>query len=148
MCLNDTRVTQVVVFWDGTSRSHSGANVSVANSAFIFRLPWLWGKQVPLICWYACTWLHGVTSQKTVFRMLVNSGNLKCHTFYSFTQNHSTTLRWYKAVPLQTWTGPWLSRRLRFPEFLDTRHMKVVRVSALRTSRRYPSGDIPGTHFS
>jgi len=40
-----------------------------------------------------------------------------------------------KAIPLQAWTGPESSRRLRFP---DIRHMKVVRLSALRTGRLYP----------
>jgi hypothetical protein len=30
------------------------------------------------------------------------------------------------------------SRRLRFPELLDSRHMEVVRLSALRTGRLYP----------
>jgi hypothetical protein len=43
-----------------------------------------------------------------------------------------------KAFPLQAWTGPWGSRRLRFLEFLDNRHMKVVRLSALRTGRLHP----------
>jgi hypothetical protein len=43
-----------------------------------------------------------------------------------------------KAFPLQTWTGPWGSRRLRLPEFIDNRHMKVVRLSALRTGCLYP----------
>jgi hypothetical protein len=33
------------------------------------------------------------------------------------------------------------------PEFLDNRHMKVVRLSALRTGCLYPSGKMPGTHF-
>jgi hypothetical protein len=33
------------------------------------------------------------------------------------------------------------------PRFLDNRHMKVVRLSALRTGRIYPPGKIPGTHF-
>ena len=33
------------------------------------------------------------------------------------------------------------------PEFLENRHMKVVRLSALRTDRLYPPGRIPGTHF-
>ena len=37
------------------------------------------------------------------------------------------------------------SRRLTLPEFLDNRHMKVVRLSALPTGRLYPSGDILGT---
>jgi len=44
-----------------------------------------------------------------------------------------------KAIPLQAWTGPEGSKRLM--------HMKVVRLSALRTGRFYPPGNIPGTHF-
>jgi hypothetical protein len=31
--------------------------------------------------------------------------------------------------------------------FIDNRHMKVVRLSALRTGRLYPSGNTSGTHF-
>jgi len=41
-------------------------------------------------------------------------------------------------------------RRLRPSEFLNTRHMYVVGLSALRTIRLYPTptqGDIPSTHF-
>jgi hypothetical protein len=33
------------------------------------------------------------------------------------------------------------------PRFLDNRHMKVVRLSALHTGCLYPPGNIPGTHF-
>jgi hypothetical protein len=33
------------------------------------------------------------------------------------------------------------------PEFLDNRHLKVVRLSPLCTGRLYFLGDIPGTHF-
>ena len=36
-------------------------------------------------------------------------------------------------------------RRLRILDF--NRHMKVVSLSALRTGRLYPPGNIPGTHF-
>jgi hypothetical protein len=53
----------------------------------------------------------------------------------------------YTAIPVQAWTGPWGSRRLRLPKFLDSRHTKVVRLSALRTGCPYPPGDISGTHF-
>jgi hypothetical protein len=49
-----------------------------------------------------------------------------------------------KSCPI---TGPYGSRRLRLPRFLDNRHMKVVRLSAIRTGRLYPPGNIPGTHF-
>jgi len=33
------------------------------------------------------------------------------------------------------------------PRYQDNRHMKVVTLSALRTGRLYPPGNIPGTHF-
>jgi len=33
------------------------------------------------------------------------------------------------------------------PRFQDSRYMKVVRFSALRTGRLYPPGNIPGTYF-
>ena len=40
-----------------------------------------------------------------------------------------------KAFPLQAWTGPWGSQRLRLQEFLHNRHMKVISLSAQRTGR-------------
>jgi len=43
-----------------------------------------------------------------------------------------------KAISLQALTGCWVSRRLRFPEFLENRHMKVAGLSALRTGRLTP----------
>jgi hypothetical protein len=43
-----------------------------------------------------------------------------------------------KDFPLQALTDPWGSRRLRLLEFLDSQHMKVLRLSALRTGRLYP----------
>jgi hypothetical protein len=43
-----------------------------------------------------------------------------------------------QTIPLQVWTCPQSSRRLRLPEFLDYRHTKVERLSAIRTGRLYP----------
>jgi hypothetical protein len=51
------------------------------------------------------------------------------------------TIKKGTAIPLQAWTGPEDSR------FRDSRHMKVGRLSALRTCRLFPEGSIPGTHF-
>jgi len=42
-----------------------------------------------------------------------------------------------KTTPLQAWTSPSGYRRLRLPEFLENRYMKVVSLSALRTGRLY-----------
>ena len=42
-----------------------------------------------------------------------------------------------KAVPLQAWTGPEVSRKLRFPDFVTTTQ-DSGRLSALRTGPLYP----------
>ena len=48
------------------------------------------------------------------------------------------TSRKCKSVPLQAWSGPQGSRKLKFPDFMTTAHRNVVRWSALRTGRIYP----------
>jgi len=42
-----------------------------------------------------------------------------------------------KTVPLQAWTGPEGSRKLRFPDFVTTAH-DGGRLSALHTGHLYP----------
>jgi len=42
-----------------------------------------------------------------------------------------------KSVPLQAWTGPEGSRKLRFPDFVTTAQ-DGGKLSALRTCRLYP----------
>jgi len=42
------------------------------------------------------------------------------------------------ANQLQAWTGPEGSRKLRLPEFPDSRHKKVVRFSSLSSGCLYP----------
>jgi hypothetical protein len=43
-----------------------------------------------------------------------------------------------KTYHIQACTGPEGSRRLRFPEILDSRHMNVVKLSALHTGHLHP----------
>jgi hypothetical protein len=63
------------------------------------------------------------------------------------TTNTTAILGKGKAIALQVWTGPEVSRRYMLPELLNNRHMKVVKLSALRTGRLYTPGDTSGTHF-
>ena len=51
-----------------------------------------------------------------------------------------------KTIPLQVWSGPEGSRKLRRPDFATTAQDGGT-LSALRTGRLYPPGNTPGTHF-
>ena len=51
-----------------------------------------------------------------------------------------------KAVPLQTWSGPEGSRKLRFPDFMTTAQ-DGGKVVSLRHRPHLPPGNTPGTHF-
>jgi hypothetical protein len=51
-----------------------------------------------------------------------------------------------KAVPLQAWSGPEGSRKLRFPDFLTTAQ-DSGKVVSLTHRPHLPPGDTPGTHF-
>jgi len=51
-----------------------------------------------------------------------------------------------KAVPLQAWSGPEGSRKLRFPDFMTTAKDGVKVVSLTHRPSLLP-GNTPGTHF-
>ena len=51
-----------------------------------------------------------------------------------------------KAVPLQVWTGPEGSRKLRFPDFMTTAQ-DGGKVVSLTHRPPLPPGNTPGTHF-
>ena len=51
-----------------------------------------------------------------------------------------------KAVPLQAWSGPAGSRKLRFPDFMTTAQDGGKMVS-LTHRPPLPPGNTPGTHF-
>jgi len=60
--------------------------------------------------------------------------------------SHFVTKSEGKAVPLQAWSGPEGSRKLRFPDFMTTAQYggKVV---SLTHWPPLTSGKTPGTHF-
>ena len=51
-----------------------------------------------------------------------------------------------KAVPLQAWSGPEGSRKLRFPDFMTTAQ-DGGKVVSLTHRPPLPTGNISGTHF-
>jgi len=61
---------------------------------------------------------------------------------------HTDCLLWGegKAVPLQAWSGPEGSRKLRFPDFLTTAQ-DGGKVVSLAHRPLLPPGNAPGTHF-
>ena len=51
-----------------------------------------------------------------------------------------------KSVPLQAWSGPEGSRKLRFPDFMTTAQ-EGGKVVSLMHRPHLPPGNTPGTHF-
>ena len=51
-----------------------------------------------------------------------------------------------KAVPLQAWSGPEASSKLRFPDFMTTAQ-DGGKVVSLTHRPPLPPGNTPGTHF-
>jgi len=51
-----------------------------------------------------------------------------------------------KAVPLQAWSGPEGSRKLRFPDFMTTAQ-DGGKVVSLTHRPPLPPGNVSGTHF-
>ena len=51
-----------------------------------------------------------------------------------------------KEVPLQAWSGPEGSRKLRFPDFMTTAQ-DCRKVVSLTHRPLLPPGNAPGTHF-
>ena len=52
----------------------------------------------------------------------------------------------FKSVPLQAWSGPGVSRKLRFPDFVTTAQ-DGGKVVSLTHRPALPPGNTPGTHF-
>jgi hypothetical protein len=77
--------------------------------------------------------LHGATSQKITIIIIVTTTN-------------NTNVVKGKAVPLQAWSGPEGSRKLRFPDYMTTAQDGGKVVSPTHRPP-LPPGNAPGTHF-
>ena len=64
----------------------------------------------------------------------------------SWDEFYSTESKKDKAVPLQAWSGPDGSRKLRFPDFTTTAQ-DGGKVVSLTQRPPLPPGNKPGTHF-
>jgi len=62
------------------------------------------------------------------------------------TDTQSTVKKKGKAVPLQAWSGPEGSRKLRFPYYVTTAQ-DGGKVISLTHRPLLPPGNTPGTHF-
>jgi len=62
------------------------------------------------------------------------------------TENRSKKVKG-KAVPLQAWSGPKGSRKLRFPDYI-TMAQDGGKVVSLMHRPPLPSGNAPGTYFA
>ena len=65
---------------------------------------------------------------------------------FSFSSTIDYICKKGKAVPLQAWSGPECSRKLRFPDFMTT-VQDGGKVVSLRHRPPLPPGNAPGTHF-
>jgi len=52
----------------------------------------------------------------------------------------------YKAVPLEAWSGPEFSRKLKFTDYMTTAQ-NGGKVDSLTHRPPLPPGNVPGTHF-
>jgi hypothetical protein len=77
---------------------------------------------------------------KRIYILQVNGKHHDCNSFTS------TTIKKSKAVPLQAWSGPEGSRKLRFPDFIITAQ-DGGKVVSLTHRPPLPPGNTSGTHF-
>jgi hypothetical protein len=72
--------------------------------------------------------------------------NFKRKVIKCIVSNDLNKIRKGKAVPLQAWSGPEGSRKLRFPDFMTTAQ-DGGKVVSLTHRPPLPPGNTPGNHF-
>ena len=98
---------------------------------------------VGITFWHTCTLFHSALIAKTTTDTLPHSIGLSpvSHPLCSLTYKGKG-----KAVPLQPWSGPEGSRKLRFPDFMTTAQ-DGGKVVSLTHRPPLPPGNTPGTLF-
>ena len=76
----------------------------------------------------------------------IQQGSLTRGTPVCIMRPAATIVNYVKAVPLQAWSGPAGSRKLRFPDFMTTAE-DGGKVVSLTHRPPLPPGNTPGTHF-
>ena len=69
-----------------------------------------------------------------------------CGYFQLLHESNGITKKKGKAFPLQTWSGPEGSRKLRYPDFMTTEHDGGKVVSLIHRPP-LPPGNTPSTYF-
>ena len=88
-------------------------------------------------------WGAVVTKTNNAFNDVNNQQNAKT---FSFINLSKSALRLHKAVPLQAWSRPEGSRKLKFLDFMTTAQ-EGGKVVSLTHRPHLPQGNSPGTHF-
>jgi len=125
--------------WETRSPVKFRACPSLHRDCFIFVSVGEWnvlGRDKRKVMWYRARRTNNSYTIKYAISLLgiTNSAELQMCRYCTH-----ETVKSGKAVPLQAWSDPEGSRKLKFPDFMTT-VQDGGRLSALRTSRLYPQG--------
>jgi hypothetical protein len=88
-----------------------------------------------------------ITFHAPIFAKITNAQHRYVQiTHMEFYPNRTININKGKSVPLQAWSGPEGSRKLRFPDFMTTAQEGGKVISHTHRSH-LPPGNPPGTHF-
>jgi len=115
-------------------------NIDLLSSSW----SWKWTFSKSLSPWKACTYSSPLPA---LLRACLNHRiwllfTVQAVHYVNIPSRCTNFVVWGTAIFIQVWTGPQGPRR-----FLDDRHMKVTRLSALHTGRLYLPGYTAGTRF-
>ena len=87
-----------------------------------------------------------MTSKVYIIYSIKKNSNATCFDISTYGLNQTRNYSRGKSVPLQAWSGPESSRKLRFTDFMTTAQ-DGGKVVSLTHRPSLPPGNAPGTHF-